>query len=111
MSRGKLRSLEKWTLVLAVSQKYWSFQLFQTTVTLERKEIRRNPDNQIDRCLKDPAILFRAFLAYLPSSQSYGGLKKKYIKKIMNINTFETDSSVHLNGTPRKKYNITVIQK
>jgi len=38
--------------------------------------MRQESSNQIDRSLKDLAILFRASLAYLPPFQSYESLKK-----------------------------------
>ena len=37
---------------------------------------RQNSQNQFNRSRKGLAILFQAFLAYLPPFQSYGGFKK-----------------------------------
>jgi len=37
---------------------------------------RQKSQNQVHTSLEDPAISFRAFLAYLPPFQSYGGFKK-----------------------------------
>jgi len=53
---------------------------------------------QIDRSLKDLAILFRASLAYLPPFQSHESLKKNGA-----VNTFETASISNANVKGRRK--------
>ena len=55
---------------------YYALQFFETSVTLERSEIRQKSLNQIHRSLEDQTILFGAFLAYISPFQSYGGAKK-----------------------------------
>jgi len=63
------------TCVLAVSNVLTAL-IFSALVTLKRREIRQESSNQIDRSLKDLAILFCASLVYLPPFQSYASLKK-----------------------------------
>jgi len=71
------------------------------------KRDRRNSQNHVDRSLEDLAILFRAFLDFLPLFQSsYGGFKT-----IGAINTFEIATSYLSCFTSMSHGSVGIVQK